>query len=448
MIARYFRTLLSMEGLIGLSIFISSYTFFTRPFEGYFHYIIFLILLPVFISRYGWSPLPFRFIVLPAAFGFINLAIGNVSSFGFFKILIGMLLSVTFYNYVIIHYQRNFSKLFNLYLNGILVCCYISIVQIVSYQIKFSPGYDYSWLLNKWRIHTGSLFSLRLNSIFAEPSQFALMLLPALFVAIHHLIMRKFELMSFFSCCMVIGCLILTTSSTGYLGILFSFLLFAIQFRKIQNLFAVIGLSIVGFIGLYNNVDEFRSRIDTSVNLWTKDKYSLEDINSSSFVLFNNFHIAKENLAEHPLIGTGLGSYPDIYDKYSLTKREDFLIKRGFDFNSQDGNSLLIRSMAEIGVLGIGFWIVLIFKFFRKRDEDNPDDYYWLYSSACLAIILGYLVRQGNYFLNGFPFFVLLYYYIGKKKEADEEIAEEDEEEEDGEGDEVAEKTPRELRHI
>lgn len=35
------------------------------------------------------------------------------------------------------------------------------------------------------------------------------------------------------------------------------------------------------------------------------------------------------------------------------------MIKKGFDFNSQDGNSLFIRTMAEMGLIGILFWIFL-----------------------------------------------------------------------------------------
>jgi hypothetical protein len=34
-----------------------------------------------------------------------------------------------------------------------------------------------------------------------------------------------------------------------------------------------------------------------------------------------------------------------------------------------------------------------------------------------LVIIILYLLRQGNYFLNGFPLFMWMYYYVRKQKE-------------------------------
>lgn len=408
---RWISKIWSIDFLIGLSIFISSYTFFTKPFEGYFHYIIFLFLLPFFITRYGFPSLPINFLILPAIFGIISLLLGNVELFPFIKIFGGMLLSVLFYNFVLIHYEFDISRLFKLYLDGIVFCCYIAIIQIISYRIGFKYGYNFNWIFNKWGLVTGSLVGVRVNSVFSEPAQFALMLMPAVFISLHNLILRKYELLSQKKSVLVIACLIFSLSSTGYFGLFISLVLLAIHYGRISNLIWISSIMSIGAYFLYRNVDEFRLRVDTSINLWTNQEYTIEDINSSSFVLYNNFHVATESFSENLLFGTGLGSFPQLYEKYSLTKAEDFIIKSGFDFNSQDGNSLFIRSMAEVGLIGVLFWIIFIPRFFIKRNPADPGDITWLYSSACLVIILGYLLRQGNYFLNGFPFFVLLYYY-------------------------------------
>ena len=149
------------------------------------------------------------------------------------------------------------------------------------------------------------------------------------------------------------------------------------------------------------------------------DVFTIEDINSSSFVLYNNVNVMKKSFSDHPFIGRGIGSYELAYQKYSLTKEDDFLIKKGFDFNSKDGNSLYIRSIVEMGSIGLLFWPVFIRRFFIRKnsfqDESTTYDVTWIYSGAVLTLILGYLLRQGNYFLNGFPFFVLLYYFINKE---------------------------------
>ncbi|HRH11298.1 MAG TPA: hypothetical protein PLU73_07270, partial [Bacteroidia bacterium] len=50
------------------------------------------------------------------------------------------------------------------------------------------------------------------------------------------------------------------------------------------------------------------------------------------------------------------------------------------------------------------------FKGYIVRDPERPSNH-WLISNAILVMILLNLFRQGHYFLNGFPFFVLLYLY-------------------------------------
>jgi hypothetical protein len=41
----------------------------------------------------------------------------------------------------------------------------------------------------------------------------------------------------------------------------------------------------------------------------------------------------------------------------------------------------------------------------------SADDEYWVISNALALIILIYLIRQGHYFINGFPFFIWLHFY-------------------------------------
>ncbi|MDP2388406.1 MAG: O-antigen ligase family protein [Bacteroidota bacterium] len=323
----------------------------------------------------------------------------------------GLLLSCSFYYYVFVHYNYNTIKLFKLYINGALICCYIGLIQTVSFLIKFGPGYNFLWIFNKWNILEGGLVGIRVNSIFSEPSQFAIVVSPLIFLSLYNLLTRKFFLLSKVNCFVVLLSLVLSTSSTGYLGFLISGILIAINYKKILDVFVILGLLSFGVVFLYNNVDDFRSRADAYLNIINKDKLTLDDINSSSFVQYNNFHVATTSFLNHPIGGTGMGSYSFAYEKYSLTKDSDFIIKTGFDFNSQDANSLFLRVLTEMGIIGVLFLLILVFKCFVIKENVGSDNISWLLSSSILVIILLYFFRQGNYFLNGFPFFVWLYYY-------------------------------------
>jgi O-antigen ligase len=254
------------------------------------------------------------------------------------------------------------------------------------------------------------------------------MLGPAAFVSLLNILRKKNYHYKIYQSVVILIALYLSRSSTGYLGLFFVVLILGLNFGYI---FYVIIFFIVGYfaaLGLYNTVDEFKVRVDNSTALWLHDDLALENVNSSSFVLYNNAHIAWTNLKEHPLFGTGLGSHPVAYEKYSYTKT---IVKvKGIEFNKQDANSMFFRLMSETGLFGLVFVFILIFRCFVGYNGDD-DDNHWIISGAVLITILLYLVRQGNYFLNGFPFFVWLYYYtklsslkkVSEKADADNELA-------------------------
>jgi O-antigen ligase len=139
-------------------------------------------------------------------------------------------------------------------------------------------------------------------------------------------------------------------------------------------------------------------------------------------VLYNNYYIAKENFKRNPLFGTGLGSHPIAFDKYSLTKSSDVI---QITFNKADANSMFLRLLSETGLYGVIFIIYFLVRHYFWRGK-SADDENWIISNALAIIIILYLLRQGHYFLNGFPFFLWLYYYTWKiNREERKKLAEE-----------------------
>ncbi|MEW6469830.1 MAG: hypothetical protein AB1458_12955 [Bacteroidota bacterium] len=320
-----------------------------------------------------------------------------------------MLLSTTFYYYVMQYYKLDPEKIFNYYLKGAVIVSYIGLFQFISYMVNFRPGYDYQWIFNKWGLVEGG-FGIRLNSVFSEASQCGIMLGPACFVAVYNLIFRKKVFLKRHESIALLTALVLTTSSTGYLGLFIIAILITINYGQIVNLiFGVIMMIVLGNV-LYNYIPEFKSRVDTSIGLWIEKDYSVTNVNSSSFVLYNNYHIAVENFKSNFLTGTGLGSHQIAFDKYTLTKRKEIL---DIKFNKADGNSMLLRLMSETGLIGLVFISLFITRLYVRRNPYDGEDRLWIVSNAVLVIILLYLLRQGNYFLNGFPLFMWLYYYTG-----------------------------------
>jgi len=408
-----------VDFLIFTSIFISTITFFTNPFEGYLHYFIFLALLPFFVNRYGLPKAPFQIILLPLFVGIFQILMGNNEWFLFFKIFLGILLSTIFYYYVIQHYEMNIEKMFGLYLKWAYWSAIIGIIQYISFKLHFRLGYNYEWLFNKWSVVSSGEGLIRINSIYMEPSQLGIMLGPAAFVAVLNIMRKEQYQYKRYQNYIILLAIYLSKSSTGYVGLLFVILIIGLNLGYISYLLLFLLVGFLVGVGLYSSVDEFKSRIDAAVGLWIDQDFDIKNVNTSSFVQYNNAHIAYNNFKEHPLFGTGIGSHAVAFEKYSYTRS---VVKiKGFDNNSADANSLFLRLMSETGLTGILFMLAIVTQCFVGND--GKDDKYWIISGAILVLILLYLFRQGNYFVNGFPFFVWLYYYNKKANLEQKQIA-------------------------
>ncbi|MGZ3899736.1 MAG: hypothetical protein ACXVNM_12865 [Bacteroidia bacterium] len=392
---------------IYLSIFINSIVFFKEPFEFYFGYLIYIVLLPGFISKYGLNrSLFFIFLVLLIT-GIANVALNNNTFTLFFKVFTGLMLSYFFYYYVILEFNSNVDQLFKWYLKGAYIAAIIGLIQFISYQIGFELGYNYNWILNKWGVVKGGNFGIRINSIFGEPTHLGAVMAGAFFISLYNVIRKETYFLSKFQSVVIIVVYILSFSGLGQAGIFLSLIFLSISFGFIRYIFILIPVGIVLFNILYNNVSDFRERYQSTVDLFSNGKFVLGKTHGSSFILFNNYNVALENFKTNFLFGTGIGSHPVAFEKYSLAKE---IKVYGFNLNSADANSMLLRLISETGLFGVLIFLVIIFKCYVRRDAEN-ETYHWLISNAILIMILLNLFRQGHYFLNGFPFFVLLYYF-------------------------------------
>ncbi|MBI1266997.1 MAG: hypothetical protein GC193_06140 [Cryomorphaceae bacterium] len=398
-----------------LTLFLSSYVLFKSPFEGYVTYLFMVIFFPFYISKFGIPALPVVIFTPLLISGLIYIQTLDNTDVLFLKIFLGFFSSVLFYRYVLQAFEYDVSKLFGYYMKGAVVVSAIGLIQIASYQVGFSPGYDFSWILNKWGLSPGGL-GIRLNSIVSEPAQFAAVVGPAFFVSAYNLVFRKNHFIKRSSTIIIIIAYSLTFSTLGILGISLTVIILVINYGFLRYVLIVGPILYFGLNYAYDNIDEFRVRFDGVVTTFSdegEESKNYTDVHGSSFVLYNNYVIASENFKRNPLFGTGLGSHPIAFERFSLTRNARVL---QVDFNKADANSMFLRLMSETGLYGLIVMLgIVIRNFVMRRNAVNEEN--WLISGATVLIILIYLMRQGHYFLNGLPFFIWLYYYTRKRND-------------------------------
>jgi len=398
-----------LDALLIISIFAYSIVLIKSPFEVYFSYIPIFLLLPVFILKYG-LPNTLIIILTPLLItGIISITQGENETGQLLKIIVGLLASASFYYYVIRHYNYNLRHLFKVYMYFSIAVGVIGLVQLLGYTLRIGPLYNLRWIFNKWAVTSGGL-GIRVNSVFSEPSYYATTLAPAFFISLLNVFSRKTFFISKKWSYFMIFTYFLSFSSLGIIGVFLAGFFILIRFGYLFFAVLFLPLSIFSFTLAYTNIPEFQERFDSTVEVFSGEEFNSYTVHGSSFILFDNYQVARKNFSQNPFFGTGLGSHQFAFEKYSLTND---LLDVGLDGNSQDANSMFLRLMSETGLYGMLFILIFLFKnFLNIRTALNEE--VWAMSVGCLLIILLYLFRQGHYFYNGFPFFLWMYYYLKK----------------------------------
>ncbi|MBK7667204.1 MAG: hypothetical protein IPJ32_07520 [Sphingobacteriaceae bacterium] len=399
------------------------------PFEFYITYIPIIVLLFFFIAKYKF-PRELLFILIPLMLtGLLNVFIDNNTFGNFFKIFVNVAINIVFYRYVMEYYDYDVNKMFKMYLAGSYIVAILGLIQVFSFIIHFYPGYYWRVFLplNKWNWHEGGLLGIRLNSTFTEPSYFGSSIAPAFFIALYELVFNRQVFLTRIKCVVIIVAYLLTFSSLAYIGIFVTILLFALNFGALRYFFIAIPVALIMYNFAYVNVKDFSSRIDGMNALFIEGVVEtelggemsratrmikvgkvLQKVHGSSFVLYNNLHVAYSNFKQNPLMGSGLGSPELAFQQYNLNRMMGGI----YEFNAPDANSMFLRIMSELGIMGIFFVFVFIFKYYVSKSLNTDEDpIYWLTSNAILVIIITQLLRQGNYTYNGFILFIWMYYY-------------------------------------
>lgn len=394
---------------------------FRGAIDLYWGYFAYLIILPKFLK---WYSIPRNLILILATLfliGTVYSLLGLNDFMSHFKIMVGLTASYLFFYFIVFKTGISIKTLFRFYCQMALIMASIGIVQMISYVLGDPLGTELISFFGYSPLFTGGTSGLRVCVFFGEPSYYAMFMSAAVFLAIHDFIFQKkrFYFNRITSIILLVG-VYFSYSGTLPATIGISLLLILLNYGFLKYAFLLLPIAFIGLTQILNSNDEFSGRYDSTLDIFKErpnKEFNVLDYNGSSVILYNNFHVAFENFKRNPLFGTGIGSHPIAFKKYSLTKHVRI---PGFNLNQKDANSMFNRLMSETGLFGFVIFGWLIFGHYVSRKKSVDAE--WLISNACLVLILINLVRQGHFFLAGFPFYIWMYYaaWQSKKTSIDE----------------------------
>lgn len=394
----------------------SAVTLEKTHFEFYTYYVIFAVFLvlysfrlPRLVSKTG------SLLVWMALLGlnFVNASFLHYSLFLVLKQALGISLTGLAFYLILQINNWDYKKLFTYYLNMSVIVSVIGIVQQLGSLLNLEEVYDFSWFLNRWWLSYTYAGLLRINSVASEPSHLAILLAPAMFVAVRNIFFAKPVFVSRGKALVIIATYLMTFSAVGFFGMLASalFILYRKRYFSLRRgkaiLLAMILAPAIGGIsyGVYLNVPDIKERVDDTVAVMQGKMY-IERSQLSTYALITNLYVSLHTLKAHPLLGTGLGTHIENYFRFisAITPRDVAIV------NAQDANSLLLRLMSETGLFGLALGLWFLGKYFVSSSEQVGEDEAGIINNAIFVMILLRLLRFGHYFSGGAPLFYLFYY--------------------------------------
>lgn len=380
-------------------------------FDFYVGYIFLFLFLLTYIFFYRTIHINRIFLLILGAFyllSLVNVYQGNNSFPSLIKVLIGFILNGIIYYLLIRLNDYKVEGLFRIYLQFACIFALIGIFQEISFLAGFKNGYNFAYLVPRTAKPNFQSGMLCVSSLMQEPAHFGATMIPAFFISVLNILQLKKNFMSMLPSIFIIASVILTFSIVAYIGIIVVFLLIMLNYRRVKILtVGIILLSIAAF-SIYVFLPVIRWKInDTIAVIYGKKRLSSANLSTWSFG--SNGFIAYKSFMRQPLFGSGLGSHRTSYDRYIAQIIDPDYNK--YPLNRTDASGLFFRLMSETGLLGLFLFFYFIFKFHVSRRKDG---YLWIFSNAILCLFIVNLLRQGNYFYNGFILFIWLYYFSYK----------------------------------
>ncbi|MFD2520281.1 hypothetical protein [Emticicia soli] len=245
---------------------------------------------------------------------------------------------------------------------------------------------------------------IQFDSFATEASVYCTLVLPAFFYYLQKVIRSRENILEFI--CVFSG-LLLSSSSLGFIGILFSFM-FSVRKWRPRIMIPIFGTVCLLVYFAYNTFEKFQSRVDSSVAILQEkeDLVNISALNLSSFYLLSNSYVAINSANTTYGLGHGLGSHSNTYKNTILNVLNTANLGEAYQKAPFDANSLFNRILSDLGYWGIA----AAFIFLRKYRIKDPG-IHQIISRAILVTIFCRLIRDGRYF-NADLFFFLSGYIV------------------------------------
>lgn len=345
--------------------------------------------------------------------GIINVLLYNTTLILMSKQLIGIGINAVFYSSLL--EEKEISSVIRLYINGAKYLSIFIIIQYVAYVLNIKFIYDLRWLVYE-QLEPVTQGVYRASAIYREPSQCALILCPFVFLSIYSLIGRhrgclKYRINKGVCVLGLVG-IILTFSSIGYIGLVISAIIIISEYGiNYKTVVLLLGIILLLFI-MFQFIPLFRERIIDIFCLLSENGSDFNNYNISSQTLIVNLKVAVKSFVDTFGFGAGIGSHPISYDKYIDDLGFSDIM---FQLNKEDANSLLVRIISELGVIGVLIVLWFVFANYNKICRSNNFESR-IVGGMCLAYIAMRLMRFGHYFNDGMWMFIWIFVLIAKSK--------------------------------
>lgn len=344
------------------------------------------------------------FFVVLLFHGLFNVVIGNDS----IDLLMVQLSSIIFcyvaFANVISQYDVN--DIVSVYWKFATVTALIGVVEqlgaLLNLRILVKIPFLYTFTKFDYRV----IGFAKISSICREPSFLGYILAPAVCLTICYyyapefidvgldLFQKKYQRV------LIILAYLFTFSGVAYFGV--AIMLGIIWYKKrfsVKKLILPI-LAAALFMMAYFNVPDVHIRIDDTLRIFLEGDMDGSIVNLSSYTYYSNYLVVKKTLAKTIGLGSGLGSYQMMFDKFNNSSWGG----SGISLNREDANSGLFRIAAEMGIPGVMGVVFFLAHYFPPKSKKRV-----AYSIALSSLLMMFLLRQGNYIHAGSVLFIMLY---------------------------------------